>query len=209
MGTDREALGRFLTDNAVNEAALALVRPACGLFDPFFIAADSGALTLSPIADIDEAAAAVAAATGAKVETVIPMSLIGLTAGPGWAGRPGPQPAARKTALWDRKTGTLKAALDTAHWTKVQARLPAPIVQDLCEKLSSAIWQDLQPVLAASLPEQAALAYWDAFMIILGYVLLGDSESFGRLSPLLDLLSQNVPLGEKDGEPGTWLVLTA
>ncbi len=208
MSTDREALGRFLTDNAVNETALALVRPACDLIAPFFIAAESGSLTLSPVAAIDETAEAIALASGAEIADIIPVSLSAVTEASSWLIRGSGQPAA-ETALWSRVARSLREAVDAAHWSVLQKRLPGWLAQELNETLAAAVWQDLQPILMARLPEYAALAYWDSFMITLGYVLIGDADGFHRMAPLLDKLSQNIPLGEKGGEPGTWLVLTA
>lgn len=216
METD---LARFLREYRDDNVDFA------GRLRPFAAMAGAGSYRLAQAEAIDPAvlAAAIAAATGRPVKDITPLAADAMVAtmSPGQrADHLAAAGATIKDGLWLRLLYEHSSALDAAlGGPEVKERLYAGFAASLGLPLRRAFERRFRPVIgafrwhgtSAALGDILLLGGWngveEALFYWMAFSLAGDPRA-ERLSPLVDLLSNAVPLCESAKEPGVWLALT-
>jgi len=159
-------------------------------------------LTPQPEAELIGIGRAIGLAVAKPVHRLETLSLSGLAAG---GDRPVPvYGGGLSDALMMRHSETLARKLNYA----LRSRLYDLLEAELLTPLGGLLLGD-GPVVDQSVRRFACSALSETFYFHLGYVLAGEKRRAAKLEPLVRLLAKFVPLGEKTGEKGTWIVLAA
>ena len=217
MRTNRKALNAFLAKRARKPA---LAAEAMDHLDGFIRIADAGVYRLATVSTelAQRAARAVTDLTGRPCS----VRLVSLR-------RPFPNDGGLAAAAYDTE-------LQPRIWEQA-ARILRPKLADSVNEISSACltelgsrdWEELWDILNAAfwcdswhtIKEDIGIGLESSSQLklheglhqaILGYLAaatIGDAGAMRRLSGLILILPRLLPLGEKIGEPGVWLVLAA
>lgn len=211
MHTDKSSLAAYLAERvrAPGDAAADLA-----LLDPFVRKAESGTFDLKParLLRSDDAIDALSAATGAPIARA---SFVSLDEG----GHPLTGDA--RTSYWDAFARGLavdvKGLLRRRNLSDLQERLGSAEADQLAER----IWQTVGEPLWHSFEGNRWEVTGHPLRLIIranlleslvqhcGYVMLGDEARLATLRPLMRLMASTMPLGERNDDPGNWVVITA
>lgn len=200
MSVDREQLKAFLLKSGKNRR---LIGPAMKTMEPFFLQVESGVWDLKASAELSEKdlARAITLATGRKVKKIDFVS----------RERRWPYPIVEQEGFYeDDLYNRLFKGIGRRRWEKLWENLESHLILDLRKKYRVNLFKlnrDLMSYLYGCTRFQLILE--DGLFYFLAFRLAGDREMVKRFTPLIKLLPHAIPLGEKEDEPGTWLVLAA
>ena len=122
-----------------------------------------------------------------------------------------PHPFARETEL-DAKVVAKAIRLAIGRKVKrvifVSSSHPFPKPEWMTqEEYGASLGASLEDSLEASLRDSLRGSLWASLFYFLGFTITKKSDEAKRLEPLVRLLPQCIPLGEKKDEPGVWLVV--
>lgn len=190
------------------------VRGHFAALDPFFRKAEAGEYDLVPADDLkaDEAAEAIAIASGAEVGRIACVSL---------SRGASPLVGAARAAFWEAHARDLSLDLKAALWRRHDAALVNAIPADRRHHLERVIWHAVGEPLWHSFERNR----WDetgidlrlviranvlaAFLHYACFVFLGNEARVDAMLPLMRLMTRTLPLGERADAPGTWTCITA
>lgn len=210
MPVSRQALYEFLVSHAPRPA---LVPEAMERLEPHFRQAESDQFALCPASELDvaQAADALALASGAPVARVIPVSLAAPVVRPDWMeGRR--YDAFVADALLTSYKDVLSSRFDR-RVEALKATLGIPCWRAFIEHLGDGLWTSLENCIPDSLKVPLSLhhgmALWCRLFLFLASAATADAATMRETGPLVSLCARALPLGERIGEKGSWLVLVA
>lgn len=108
---------------------------------------------------------------------------------------------------------TFGDAIERRHQDALRQDLGGAVLQSVWESLDEPMSIDLRSRYEDALGVATTAVGWhgirNCVSYAAAYAVAGDVATLNRFSPALALLAEALPLGEIEGEPGTWLVLTA
>ena len=211
---DQDGLARFLGRYTHDPVAIGLIPEAAKTVEPFLAMMKAKDYPLAPCEDISagDACRAITAIRGQQVCRVVPLS----------AACPFPRPEymsadAYLTALESSVCLSVGCDLSDIIIDAYGEAIGQTLKREFGSRFIAGLVNGLGDCLGArlgnrfSLPTLAGLTddVATAVLYYLGLAVLGDIVQTTELARLLGFLTRAIPLGTKQGEPGTWIVLTA
>jgi hypothetical protein len=211
MQTDKSSLVAYVAQRmrAHGDGAAELA-----LLDPLVRKAETGMYDLEPAARLrsDDAIDALAAATGVPIARASFVSL-----------RDGGHPLVgdARTSFWDAYARGLTRNVKGVLWRRNMSDLHERLGQSAADELGERIWQTVGEPLWHSFEgnrwdetgQQLRLVVranlLESLVQFCGYVMLGDETRLATLRPLIRLMASTMPVGERNDDPGNWVIITA
>lgn len=182
--------------------------------EPIFRKTDGGRYKLAPAKDVSKDAFITAMRVMAG-RSVADVAFVSLSDGPS------PLVGEAREAYWQGVIGELSTDLRKILWPLIMPRLRAALGERECRRVEDLVWKTIGEDVWWSLQrgpwEHAGYGLLGvvraAVMLLLlevvGCTVAGDDESLMRSRPLVDFIARAMPLGERAGRPGEWVVITA
>lgn len=211
MHTDKSSLAAYVAERmrAPGDAAADLA-----LLDPFVRKAESGMYDLKPAGLLrsDDAIDALSAAIGAPIARASFVSLddgghplMGDARASFWEAFARGLAADVKGLLWRRNMSDLQERLGRAETDQLAERIWLTVGEPLWHSFEGNRWEvtghSLRLIIRANLLE--------SLVQYCGYAMLGDETRLATLRPLMRLMVSTMPLGERNDDPGNWVIITA